>query len=69
MFPRSCNGRNKESSVKLVRDHFKRLSKYGLKKTLQQMVNFWNLLPEDILEAENTSRFKQSFDKFVNASP
>lgn len=69
MFPRSCNSRNKESSVKLVRDHFKRLSKYRLKKTLQQMVNFWNLLPEDILEAENTSRFKQSFDKFMNASP
>lgn len=55
--------------MKLVRDHFKRLSKYRLKKTLQQMVNFWNLLPEDILEAENTSRFKQSFDKFMNASP
>jgi len=35
---------------------------------LQQVVNFWNLLPEDIVEAESTSRFKQRFDKVMNAS-
>lgn len=33
------------------------------------MVEFWNLLPEDIVEAENTSRYKQSFDKFISTGP
>lgn len=33
------------------------------------MVNLWSLLPEDIVEAKNASSFKQSFDKFMNASP
>lgn len=52
--------------MKLVRDHFRR--KCRLKDIPQQMINFWNLLPEDIAEAENTIKFKQRFNKFVNAS-
>lgn len=33
------------------------------------MMNFHNLLSEDIAEGEITSRFRQSFDKFMNANP
>lgn len=56
-----------DSSMKLIRDHFRR--KYRLKDIPQQMLNFWNLLSEDIAEAESTIKFKQRFNTFVNASP
>lgn len=50
-----------------MKDHFKR--KYRIKRILWQMLNLWNLLPEDAVEEENTSRLKQRFNKFMNASP
>lgn len=56
-----------DSSMKLIRDHFRR--KYRLKDIPQQMLNFWNLLSEDIAEAESTIKFKEKFNTFVNASP
>lgn len=58
-----------EKKASSERNCFKRLLKYRLKTTVQQMLNFRNLLSEDIAEGEITSRFRQAFDKFMNASP
>lgn len=32
----------------------------------QQIVNFWNLLPQETVEADSISRFKNGLDKFVD---
>lgn len=32
----------------------------------QQIVNFWNLLPQETVEADSISRFKNGLDKFMD---
>lgn len=57
VYTRSCSSRKEVSSE---RNCFRRLLKYILKKTVQQMLNFCKLLSDDITKGEIKGRFRQT---------